>query len=379
VITLCLDLCLPRALYTAENVIAKGGRLSLLLFLPHSHLAVDMAAHANLAALDDLPPPAYCEQEREYDRKTATAIELSRQEQERQEEEEWEEWDEAKFEEAAKVRTSREPTAASGSRPVSSSVRALPALPGVQTQPSNTPSRLTTPQRQQTPRADEKKSIKSKPAVPQSTKPRPSWYEEAGLGDSNSVSSASSSAGVSYSGSSSTSSSSANVRPTHHLMVHNFTSLDEQDDDDDSVLPPFAPTDPSLNTLGGIPVGDVITLSYNGRSNPNHFSRLGPPPGTPPPSSYFSLSSSVSEPPLPASTPILSPPPPSRPVLQVEPIPRPRSTSTVRTTSTYNPGPPVRMGFDPSVAYAKNEILSKVVEKQQPSPASPVNPLSLYK
>ncbi|THV08530.1 hypothetical protein K435DRAFT_847388 [Dendrothele bispora CBS 962.96] len=331
----------------------------------------------------NLPPPAYSEQE--FDRKTATAIEVSistnRQEQERQEEE-WEEWDETKFLEAEEARTEREQPLRLNSGP--SAVRALPSLPSTQVSTSSTPSNGSRPTtRQQTPpRVDKQKSIKkSKATLTQSTKPRPSWYEEAGLGDSisSAASSASSSVGVRYSGSSVTSSSSSDNRHGPRLMVHNLTSQDEEDDYDDLAPPPFTPTVPLPNgpvgSVNGIPVGDVITLSYNGRSNPNHISRLGPPPGSPPPSSRLS--------PIPAPRPALgasmsTAPLPSRPVLQVEPIARPRSTSTVRTTSTYDSGAPIRMNFDSSLAYNKNETLSRVIEKQQPSPATPLNPLSLY-
>ncbi|KAF5370132.1 hypothetical protein D9758_001022 [Tetrapyrgos nigripes] len=321
------------------------------------------------AGIGELPPPAYSEQE-DYDRKTSHAIELSlatNSQQGQQEEEEWEEWDEAKFEEAVCARAPRQQESerpSSNSSTNLSAVRALPSLP------QHSGSSASRSQALHVPRVDEKKPVSKVPEL-QSVKPRPSWYEEAGLADS----SAGSSTGSTYSrftSSSSTSSSSSGYRPPH-LMVHNFTPEDEVDDDDDSAPPPFTPGVQSApSSLGGIPVGDVITLSYNGTSNPNHFSRLGPPPGTPPPSSRL-IFPFAPEPAGPEPAVRTTNTSSNRALLQVEPL-RPRTASNVQTPS-YNLGPPVRMSFDPNVAYSK-----KPVEKRDspPSPSTPFNVLSLY-
>ncbi|KAF8914667.1 hypothetical protein CPB85DRAFT_524258 [Mucidula mucida] len=177
------------------------------------------------------PPPAYSEQE--FDAKVATALQaslhISQARKPQEEEEEWEEWDEAAFEAAAREASGQERSASpsASSSGGSSSSRALPPPPAAHRNSASPPviRPLNIHKKNRSSSSSYSGSVTSQPASTSSRpseKPRPSWYDEAGLGQSTASPSTAPSA----------------------FIIHNTT---ENDEDYSVPPPPFSAMGPSLD------------------------------------------------------------------------------------------------------------------------------------
>ncbi|TFK75881.1 hypothetical protein BDN72DRAFT_891754 [Pluteus cervinus] len=174
---------------------------------------------------NDLPPPAYSEQE--FDQKTSLALQESTSTPQPTHNEEWQEWDESEYQKAAAALRENDGWTGS-SYPYGASASSQSASSSSSAQHRPLPSNPTSP-------------TSTSFSVPPTNKPRPSWYKEAGLGAApNPIASSSPMQGVDEpSQSRPTSSSQALTQqpPMHHTIP--------DDDDDMSVPPPpFAVVDP---------------------------------------------------------------------------------------------------------------------------------------
>ena len=273
------------------------------------------------------PPPAYEISQHDYDQKTREALALS----ERTHEEEWETWDDSVHEAAAQQ-------GPGGSNAASSSATDAPRYQ----YPSDS-SAFVQPL-----------NINKKGALHSNVKERPSWFEEAGLGNS---------------GSSSTLHRVETERSSSHNRsreaiggsgtVHIPHGLSSSDEADNAISPPpFTEVDPVIQPSFQTEIlqpSPVVTYHGNGSNPPSPLSspitNMTPLP-TPPP------------PPPPPLLPTLGHPQgrsSPNPLRQSLPTPRRHHATTVAarpTTSLYGrsalPAPPVpRMTFDPSVAYER--------------------------
>ena len=274
------------------------------------------------------PPPAYELSQQDYDQKTSEALALS----ERTHEDEWETWDDAVHEAAAQQ-------GAGGSNAASSSAAEAPRY-----QYPSDPSAFGA--------AFQPLNINKKGALQSKVKERPSWLEEAGLGESGS--------------SSALHHVEAERSSTHNRSreaiggsgtVRTPLSLSSSEEADNAISPPpFTEVAPVIQPsfLTEIPQpSPVVTYHGNGSNPPSPLSsptaRITPLPTPPPPPPLL--------PPLGHPQGRSSP----NPLRQSLPTPRRHHATTVAarpTTSLYGrgalPAPPVpRMTFDPSIAYER--------------------------
>jgi hypothetical protein len=270
------------------------------------------------------PPPPYEVTQQYFDNKLDAALQESMAVLSN-EEEMWEEWDEAAFEAAA-----LEAARLSGDIGSSSSTL-TPPLTSTQSHPQ--------PHERVLPSAQPLR-IKKKARPSVSSKDRPSWFEDAGLGQSSS---------------SSTSQWQEDVRPSPSMHVSNasgFTSrqstpqLPADDEEDRSIPPPpFTAVGPSLD---GPPFTEVDPATY-----PRNAHESPPPsPLVSPTDIHTPLLTMASRLPLPEarhSPPRQSLPTPPRTHVRLGP--RPSSSAGHAKPRPHMTAPYV--SFDPSVVYTK--------------------------
>jgi hypothetical protein len=273
------------------------------------------------------PPPAYEISQQDFDRKTSEALVVSHQ----TEEEQWEIWDEAAFS-AASGQVADNSNAAASSSGADAPQYQYPANPSkfaADLQPLN---------------------IHKKAAMQSKAKERPSWYEEAGLGDSAS-SSALRPVETERLSSREAIGGSNTLRSPHELSA--------EDEADNAISPPpFTEVAPEIQPTFQPEIqqpSPVVSYHGNGSAPPSPLSspvvRVTPLPTPPPPPPLIPAHVHLQG----RSSPQ---PPPSR---QSLPAPRRHYTTTAAprpTTSIYGrgelPTPPApRMSFDPSVAYER--------------------------
>ncbi|KAJ8472382.1 hypothetical protein ONZ45_g16671 [Pleurotus djamor] len=327
------------------------------------------------------PPPAYSEQE--FDRKISTALEVSltvSQPPQPTLDDEWEEWDESLFQQRASQTLG---PAASGSAPrelptpnsTGRSVAPLRVHKKNNSNPSNNPAAKPKPSwYNESGLGDGSSSSGSNTSVGagSSTKQRPSWYVEAGLGDAGAqagpstsnppVSSLSSSAierGPTPPASDRSSDHQAprsvtppfptpsinDERPPDTINI-NVEGVDDDDEDRSLPPPPFTPVGPSLD---GPPFEEVATLSYTGHESP-------------PPSPLSSPYSPVAD--LPAQQPPITQPIVQQPQIPSALLPGPRTPSR---GSNHQTRPPARQSLSPSPVVQTNI-------PQRLRPASAISP-----
>ncbi|KAL0949537.1 hypothetical protein HGRIS_009586 [Hohenbuehelia grisea] len=405
------------------------------------------------------PPPAYSEQE--FDRKISAALEVSLTISQPApaaslEDEEWEEWDEVKFN--AAVRASQAATHGSGSTDAYSpepsqageSRNVAPLKIHKKSNSNGQNEALQKPRpswydeaglggssassNSHAPQAGASSSSSSHygaasvhdgalaPTHQNSSKPRPSWFEEAGLGAGEGSSSSAASrpnppseAVVSptlrplpVSPTSSTASApppaplqsqaQSNIPqpPTTHTPPHPSSADHDDDEEDDRTVPPppFTPVGPSLD---GPPFEEVAgggTLTYNGHDSPppspltSPVTTLAPLPTLSPLEPSSSPHPPMPEPRLPVEThtgyapvqdqaPLLprqSMPPPARPGYRLGP--RPATMASSMQKLQLNPNPQV--DFNPSVAYGfRNGHSEFSARRAEPAPV--IDATAFYK
>lgn len=329
---------------------------------------------------EDLPPPPPAYSEMEFDRKVSTALEVSLstpQPTAHGQAEEWEQWDEAAFQ-AASQRASgkRDSEYSSGSGQVhGSSSRAWPHRPpegeahGARSDNAVKPLQI----HKKTPSSSSSNGMHS-------TKERPSWYAEAGLGGSSAPpgpepsSSSQPPRRISRNGQSYAS----NPQTIEHSIP-----LDDDDDDRSLPPPPFAAVGPSLD---GPPFEEVATLSYHGNqsSPPSPLNspispRRNPLPNGSPTSPTYPRPPAHVQQHYPSQHPHMQPPGPTinhhhNPVRQSLPSPpQMQSYQTPQTTgNAYStPNKPMQtstmaqLGFNHSMAYNRGGGRPEVSASQE--------------
>ncbi|KAJ8086674.1 hypothetical protein PM082_005497 [Marasmius tenuissimus] len=269
---------------------------------------------------DDLPPPAYTEQE--YDNKVSLARQASLVVNHSQDE--WEEWDEAKFEAAAAANVGNTTSASSSSGP-----------------------------RQYN---DVKKPVSSYPQEKQGTAPGapsgvsgPSTSQMGNHGPSSSLPTGQSPGSIAMHASAGEGSSSQSYQPAT-LPIGDI----HYGDDEDTLGPPpaFTGVGPSLD---GPPYEEVVRLSYNPHDEGHSTPRLPSPSWSTPRDDLIPRPSS-------AATSIHSYYPTEEPQSLVEQQRRPVEQSRHVYLSPHSYQTPLapqaqaavpRMGFNPSVAYGR--------------------------
>ena len=335
---------------------------------------------------DFAPPPAYEFSQQEYDQKIQVATEQSQQEQDRREErnplEEWESWDEALFEANAAKFTANQANQSQGGPSSSSTAPSMQSTSQGQGSTSSTKAReamgqdpyyssdqyaSAAPVR---PLSIQKKKARPSSAGARSEKERPSWYNEAQLGDSSGTGNSSGQQSESQSSTprrtlptpGQLQSSPQQPQQAYQLPHHDIP--EEPEDDHTAPPPPFAPIGESLDgpAYERYPgeaqrraSGAQVVLTYGG----------GDLSASPPPSPLQSPVTPVQEldmrrretPPRINSSPspyhmqyqapqasrrpsrqTLVPPPPPPPIARQHYVP-----------------PPPRMDFNPSVAYESSK------------------------
>lgn len=330
----------------------------------------------------EAPPPAYEFSQQEFDRKVTTAVErsIASEEQDREQRERsagdgWQKWNEDEYESAARQLAEKyeqlnvgQSSTASSSGPTAST-SSTSAGASVDADTNGEPEDVESVR----PLSIQKKNKARRPEpTVQSTKERPSWYDEAQLGDTASEAPPNSGRIAEH----------RRVPPGQSLQQPLDTaSLVSDGSDDDHALPPppFAPVDTSLDgpAYERYPSNQrrqagqqQVLLQY--RSS-DHGSPLSSPPQSPPameerfPNPYETHLNRRQQQRQQQSR---SPPPP-----RAQTRPNNPWSSSASKNLLVHPPPPPQMDFNVSMAYAKTGY-------SEPSPVSPVQPggaAALYK
>ncbi|GJJ07471.1 hypothetical protein Clacol_001673 [Clathrus columnatus] len=269
----------------------------------------------------EAPPPAYDAQE--FDRKISVALDMSMDPALQTVEEEWEEWSDDRFEAARRQQYSESTNTVSRQNSKKSYRVQSPNLSGQSSSSSysaisNSPHYATGTRSRRLPSFPPKKE-------------RPSWYTEAHLH---------------------LPARSDNVVQLERTRTPPISQHDIPMDDDfndfDEPLPPFAPVGPSLDG----PPFEEIAPYY--------------PPRAPVPYS--------NSPPRPSYQNSVTPPAQRRPVNRPVPRPRPMASPPLSTSNGYHPPP---MPFDPGLAYARQRQTVTAFRPREDD-SGPVDPALLY-